>query len=266
MERDLKKVQEELLVLIKIFHSFCVSNNIQYSIHGGTMLGAVREKGFISWDDDIDITFTRKEYDRFKKCSKKMNDCIVLKTDGLYPRLIMKRVNAPVVWLDIFIYDYISNNIIMQKCKIAMLKVMNLMFRDSNTLVFSKKRSGNNWIRYIFIVFCVKVGKAVDRNKLLNIANMIMKSCKGDKSLIHRSNDTVAGMPMILPSYVMSSYTNIKFEDTELMITKYWNEVLLSSYGKDYMTPRKTVVSVNHTAFVNSEVEEAEQFLRSYKQ
>lgn len=265
MERNLKNVQEELLVLAKKFHSFCVSNDIYYSIHGGTMLGAVREKGFISWDDDIDVTFTREEYDKFKKCSVKMDGSMVLRTNGLYPRLIMKRVNAPVVWMDIFVYDYISENFILQNYKITMLRIINLMFRNTNTLVFSKKNSSKNWFRYAFIALLVKVGNTIDRRTIQNIANMIMKSCKGEKSLIHRSNDTNTGMPMILPSYVMSGYTKIKFEDTELMITKYWNEVLVSSYGKDYMTPRKTVIDENHTAFIESEVEEAELFLKSCK-
>lgn len=261
MERDLQTVKEELLVLAKYFHSFCINNNINYSIHGGTMLGAVREKGFIPWDDDIDITFTRDEYEKFLRCFHNKPGFIMLRTNGLYPRLIMKRNNAPIVWLDFFIYDYITNNFLLQKIKIVSLKIMNLMFRSTDTLVFSKKNSDKNWLRYELISFFVKLGNLFKRDKLLFIAKMLMTSFQGDKTSIHRSNDTIVGMPMILPAYVMNSYIKVPFEDTELMVSKYWNEILIVSYGKDYMKPRKTKVELNQWAFNEMEVKEAERIL-----
>lgn len=62
---ELQNIQNNLLSLLKVFHTYCLENNVKYSLHGGTLLGAIREKGFIPWDDDIDITMTRKEYIRF---------------------------------------------------------------------------------------------------------------------------------------------------------------------------------------------------------
>ena len=51
----LKDLQVELLKLLKIIDKTCKENNIQYWLDAGTLLGAVRHKGYIPWDDDIDI-------------------------------------------------------------------------------------------------------------------------------------------------------------------------------------------------------------------
>lgn len=70
----LSKLQSiELEILIEI-DRICRMYDIKYTIFGGTMLGAVREKGFISWDDDADIAMLRPEYERFRIACKKSLD------------------------------------------------------------------------------------------------------------------------------------------------------------------------------------------------
>lgn len=58
--------QAKLVEMMQYFHSFCEKHQITYYAIGGTALGAVRHKGFIPWDDDMDLGVPRTDYERLK--------------------------------------------------------------------------------------------------------------------------------------------------------------------------------------------------------
>lgn len=68
---ELRKIQIEIL---KSIHNYCQENNLRYSLAYGTLLGAVRHKGFIPWDDDIDIMMPRPDYEQFLKGYRGYNE------------------------------------------------------------------------------------------------------------------------------------------------------------------------------------------------
>lgn len=69
MERriDTKGIKDIQLDILIELHKFCEDNSIHYSLSSGTLIGAIRHKGYIPWDDDIDVCLTRDNYDRLEK-------------------------------------------------------------------------------------------------------------------------------------------------------------------------------------------------------
>lgn len=66
----IEDIHKILLDITKEFHKICISNNIPYYLSYGSMLGAVRHKGFIPWDDDMDVSIEYHYYDKLLHCLK----------------------------------------------------------------------------------------------------------------------------------------------------------------------------------------------------
>lgn len=88
-EKDLEKLKSLQLEMFKIFIKICDKYSLRYYLNGGTCLGAVRHKGFIPWDDDIDVGMPRPDYERFMEIAEsELPDCYFLqnsKTDPDFP-------------------------------------------------------------------------------------------------------------------------------------------------------------------------------------
>lgn len=69
-EKELKQIQSVQQELIQQVVKICRKCDIHFTMVGGTMLGAIRHKGYIPWDDDADIGFLRTEYERFREACK----------------------------------------------------------------------------------------------------------------------------------------------------------------------------------------------------
>lgn len=90
----LRKHQLRILEIVKAFDDICQRHSIPYWIEGGTLLGAVRHKGFIPWDDDLDVQILYKDLKHLRKIlEKELPDNFVIqtnKTDKYYLRHLLR--------------------------------------------------------------------------------------------------------------------------------------------------------------------------------
>ncbi len=95
---DLRKAQLRMLEMLIAIDKICRNHNIPYWLDWGTLLGAVRHGGFIPWDDDVDISMMKEDYDRFLTIApKELPEQFVVqntKTEKYYPMPFTKIVDV----------------------------------------------------------------------------------------------------------------------------------------------------------------------------
>ena len=115
---EIKKIQLDLLIQ---FAEFCKKNNLYYCLAYGTLLGAIRHKGFIPWDDDIDVIMPRPDYEKFCKLVAEKKIATSLQNNSTYPfvkiidtrTLVRERFAQKEevgIWIDVFVLDGNFNN------------------------------------------------------------------------------------------------------------------------------------------------------------
>ena len=136
---EYQKIEKEILKKIK---KVCNENNIVYYIASGTLLGAIRHKNLIPWDDDIDIWMTREEFEKLKKLPDKVwgeEMCLDFGNDDVFcdftPRIIYKKYKVYSLqyeelgdaeclkypFIDIFILDNEFDNYLLKKIRLLLL-------------------------------------------------------------------------------------------------------------------------------------------------
>lgn len=230
----LAKMQENLLITLDALDSICRKNNIFYSLHGGTMLGAERDHHIIPWDDDVDISIKRCEFEKLKKTILDGNapeGFYLDETTMWFPRFVMKNQNDP-VYIDILIWDYISEKRFAQWLKITSLRaIQGMMKEDVDYSRFGIKGK-------ILLGITQSIGKLFStKTKLSVFRNIQTKWFLGKKQYIHRSNDSYLGCTDILDNKYMDEYTEIELEGKNYMVNKRYHEFLVMAYGENYLTP-----------------------------
>lgn len=250
MKEEIQKLEFNILLALK---KYCNKNNLIFFLVGGTLLGAIRHKGFIPWDDDIDVGMLREEYNKFVELVKKnpyidrkkrYKVLLPLDTGHIYPQIkiidtytiayekYIKDEYATGLWVDVFPYDYGANNI-EEARKISKKQHFYKMFFQvgiSGNLSFSQKLK--KAIAYPIYKIVTRGDFTYWVKKIMNLPTAHQTDLVGDIVWMYDERD-------MYPKFWFDDLIDVTFEGEKFKATSHYDEYLTQFYG-DYMKlPKK---------------------------
>lgn len=237
------ELQKKMFLLLLDFHKLCEINNIKYSLHGGTLLGAVRDKSFIPWDDDIDIALSRKDFNKLLKSLNKNEEIeISYKFTPWIPAIYYKDLNNNInddVRMDLFIYDDISNNRCFKNIKIYLLKFIQGMMKPKLNINGKKMH-----LQLLLIISYVIGGFFTTKFKRKLYNHISIKLFNGKRRCVFRSNDSFKGLSEIFEKKLIQDFSKVTFEKLQFSVFRKYEKILIASFGNNYMEPIKYLKEV----------------------
>lgn len=242
---DINECHKLLLGIAKEFDRICSKHNIPYYMLGGTMLGAIRHKGFIPWDDDMDFGVPREHYDklinilerelpeRYKCYTYKNNKAVkspFFKITDTTTRINDPRIDLPIeeqigINIDIFPLDYCKPNDIRIKKIHRIEKIRQVIFINPPV-----KSTFKLLIKRILRILS-PVSNTYLTNKSISIASKLEKgNCIGN--IFGRWKEKE-----IVPAEWYGINTRYKFEDTTLCGIKDYDKYLTHMYNNYMLLP-----------------------------
>lgn len=226
-----RKIQLELLEMMKDIHAFCEENSISYSLSSGSVLGAVRHNGFIPWDDDMDIMVDRENFNKFKMCWNNLKGYTV-ERNSLWLYRIKKLTwkqgeKSPSV--DIFIMDCTPNNKFLRKIKVLGIKVLQGMLKEECNI------DGFSIVYKLCLKSTYMFGKMFRRETKLNWYDAWSQiGNKKPTEYVTAYNDLFKLLSVCYEGDTMKHLCLHEFEDTKFYIPEKFDSYLTKQYG-NYM-------------------------------
>lgn len=245
-----EEIHEGLLELLKYFDSFCRKNNLTYFLSGGTLLGAIRHKGFIPWDDDADVMMPRADYNKLLNLSNDISGKLELKSlendsNWEYPFAKLNDTTTIVddeyrsaqhgIFLDIFPIDHLPDDIKVQKKIVKEIKMLDVLRGSSSKKKFKPEE------KYVFLK--KMVSKYANSKGSSYYAKKMDKYVRNlnESNVLSKTNGAILvpnyGIREFLPIGTFDDAISTPFEDTELSVPKNYKTYLESLYGDYHKLP-----------------------------
>lgn len=247
----MNEIQEKCFGILQEIDHVCKCAGLTYYIYSGTLLGAVRHKGFIPWDDDIDLVMMRDEYEKFPDACRKYLDHkkYVLQTiysdpfasngwmklharntafiSGARRKGAMEGINV-----DIFPVDNVPDSDFIMKIRSRIIDKVNFIYQyrflNHSRKASLKMRTFQTLILLIPPWNEQKFKRAYD--------HYIQRYNKyKTKRVVYFSNAKY--MLKVVPRSCFDSIVDLPFEKGSFPAPSNWKKVLEIRYGEDYMTP-----------------------------
>ena len=267
-KEDFRALQMKAFQILVYFDNFCREHGLRYFLAGGTLIGAVRHKGFIPWDEDIDVHMPRPDYDRLPELWKKYADtkkytlCITDETQNYHHHaygitdnettMIDKRnVNEDIaqgIIMDVIPFDGAPNGWIAEKVQLFWASIFGIY----NTQRLPENQGGIA-MRTIVKIMLGMIRNPHQRYKLWKYAEKQMKRYNFEKSKYVR--ETVASFRTMQMRYPRKNFDKpiyVEFEGRKFPAQHYYKQYLKNAFG-DYMKlpPAEKRVPKGNVVYIN---------------
>ena len=254
-----------LLQTYKAFAAFCQNNDIHFCAAGGTMIGAVRHRGFIPWDDDIDVYMKRPDYNRFIALRNQLEgtdyELIDPKTDGYYCAMAKFSHRNSTIWefqsipsifgayIDIFVLDYEDGSLdqVLKK-RMDYAKIVNLFYISSNNhplTVILRHLLRGDLVKSIWYV----LQKLVLRGFHFVLKKQIIRNPENMRGYYLVAYTGTSGAKDIFRSEWFDGSISLPFEDTFIDVPSGYDAFLTAMFGNNMSPPPIEEQRSHHSLF-----------------
>ena len=255
---DIDEIKEVELGVMDYIHNICREKGINYSLAYGSLLGAVRHRGFIPWDDDLDIALKRDEYDKLYQAILEDNNSIYKivswENDSRYPYPFYRVYDSRTVYEN----NYIQNDIELGICvdvfpfddyKDVNKEITKLdMYRRLSVYTLygirNKEAGIKNIVRYLMLV-AFRLTRVKIWNKKLNDCSKAPVNSEYIDYLMESKKYSTK-----LDAKALDEVVECRFEDRVYNIPKDYDHILTTIYGSDYMEIPPLEKRIQHDDFV----------------
>lgn len=246
---SLTELREIQLNLLDKVDQFCSKFNLRYSLGGGTLLGAIRHKGFIPWDDDVDIMMPRPDYEFF--ISNFTSENIELQhlansADTYIPftkifdtrTVLIEHYATNGVFIDLFPIDGLPS----EEETVSYYEKQQRLFNNLYNIHDYKTKAYVDYDKslpkfLVHIKYWFKHMKYLSRDECIHQLNQLYSSFDFESAKYAGAICGAYGMKEHMLKDIFTSYTKVTFENREYSIIENFDAYLRKHYGNYMLLP-----------------------------